>query len=312
MTTYTIEPERSTLHGHFSRTMSPVITVDSGDTVRFRTLDADWVTEFTCSLDNPPTNLESMGKNFEPRTFPEDEGHALCGPVAIRGAKPGMMLAIHFNRIVPGAWGWTYPWFYTPYERKHEIPMILWQLDAERMTGRNQFGHTVALQPFMGVIGMPSDVEGQQATKPPRLHGGNLDCKALVAGSTLYLPIAVEGGLFSLGDGHAAQGDGETGGTAIECPMSLVDVTLELVENPLLNTPYADTPSGWLTMGFDQNLQFAHDAAVRAMQLFIAKRYNVNEKVAHGLMGVVADMRVTQSVNSVQGVHAILPHGALR
>lgn len=308
MTIHTLEPTRETLHGHFSRDMSPALTIDSGDTVRIRTLDANWFTEFTCALDNPPETMAEVGKLFEPINKPEDAGHALCGPIAVRGAKAGQALAIHFNRIVPGEWGWSLPWYGT----EGSLPIIIWQLDAKTMTGRNQHGHTIALEPFCGVIGMPADVDGLQITTPPRINGGNLDCKALTAGTTLYLPVAVDGGLLSLGDGHAAQGDGESGGTAIECPLQLVDITVELINTPLLDVPYADTPAGWLVMGMDQDMQNAHDMALSNMQTFIANRYNVDRLTALSLMGTVVDMRITQTVNGVKGVHAILPHGALR
>jgi acetamidase/formamidase len=164
----------------------------------------------------------------------------------------------------------------------------------------------------MGVMGVANRESGLLSTAPPRITGGNFDCKALTAGSTLYLPIQVEGGLFSVGDGHAAQGDGESGGTAIECPMDVLELGFDLVTDAPLNTPYAVTPSGWLTFGFDEDLNKAHDQALSAMVTLIAGRYHVSEKVALALAGVVVDLRITQTVNGVRGVHAILPHGSLR
>lgn len=312
MAHHSIKPERATLHGCFSRDIPPILTIQPGDSVRYETLDANWFVEPKASTSNPPVVKDDLGIRFSPREMPYDEGHALCGPIYIDGAKPGMMLAIHIERVIPGTWGWVYPFFGTPYEQKDEVPVIFWDLDSERMTGRNQWGHTVALNPFMGVMGMPPDEPGLLSTDPPRITGGNIDCKALIAGSTLYLPIGVEGGLFSLGDGHGTQGDGESGGTAIECGMAEVDVSFDLVEKPIINTPYADTPSGWLTFGFDESLQAAHDMALNAMQDFISARYSVDRLTALGLMGVTVDMHVTQTVNGVKGVHATLPHGAIR
>jgi acetamidase/formamidase len=312
MPTHTIKPSRETLHGDFNKDRAPILSVDSGDTMRFSTLDADWITNFNVSLENPPKDMAALGTRFEPRQSPEDDGHALCGPVYVNGAKPGMALAVHIHRVIPGQWGWVFPWFGTPYEQKHTIPLTIWQLDTECMVGRNPRGHSVALKPFMGVMGVAPAEAGVHSTTPPRNVGGNMDCKELVAGSTLYLPIEVEGALFSLGDGHAVQGDGETGGTAIECPMDLVELSLELIEKPLLPTPYANTPAGWLVMGFDEDLQLAHDKAMSSMQDFLAARYNMTRHEALGLMGVVVDMRITQTVNRVRGVHALLPHGAIR
>jgi acetamidase/formamidase len=312
MTHHTIEPTAETLHGSFSRDFTPVLTIDPGDSVRFRTLDADWVLDDPTTFSEFPTRMEALGTRHTPRHPERDEGHALCGPVAVRGAKPGMMLAVHINRIVPGTWGWSFPWFYTPYERKDTIPLIMWRLDAATMTGHSSTGHTVRLCPFMGVMGMPADEPGFQVTKTPRATGGNMDCKELVAGTTLYLPIAVDGGLFSTGDGHGVQGDGEIGGTAIECPMALVDLTFDLVENPPIRTAHANTPSGWLTLGFDEDLQAACDQAVEAMAQFITTCYGVNHSIAIGLAGNTVDLHITQIVNQVKGVHALLPHGALR
>jgi acetamidase/formamidase len=312
MTIVHIHPTRETLHGHFNKALKPILSIESGDTVRFSTLDADWITDFSVSLENPPKLMKDLGKRFEPRQSPEDDGHALCGPVYVKGAKIGMALAVHIHRVIPGQWGWNYPWFGTPYEQKDTIPLAIWELDSERMVGRNSRGQTIALKPFMGVMGVAPAEEGSHRTSPPRNVGGNMDCKELVAGSTLYLPIEVEGALFSTGDGHALQGDGETGGTAIECPMDLVELNFEVVEKPLLPTPYANTPAGWLTFGFDENLQVAHDKAMSAMQDFLAARYEMTRHEALGLMGVVVDMRITQTVNGVRGVHALLPHGVIR
>jgi acetamidase/formamidase len=312
MAIYHIEPERATLHGCFARDLAPVLTIEPGDTVRYRTLDADWIIADVANADHPVQLMEDLGTRFSPRDPQRDEGHALCGPVAIQGAQRGMMLAVHINRIVPDNWGWTYPWIGTPREEKDAIPLILWTLDAATMTGRNQYKQTVALRPFMGVMGMPPDEPGILSTQPPRLTGGNLDCKELVAGSTLYLPIAVPGGLFSVGDGHAAQGDGESGGTAIECPMALVDLTFGLLSDPPVTTPYANTPAGWICFGLDSDLNLAADMALQAMVTLLATFYGVSEKVALGLAGVVVDLHITQTVNGVRGVHAMLPHGALR
>ncbi len=312
MAIHQLEPETLTLHGSFSRDMQPIAIIDPGDSVHYRTLDASWIKEFDVSLRNPPIIRADLGEYWRPREYPRDDGHALVGPIAIRGAIPGKMLSIRVNQIVPGKWGWLHPWFGTPIEEKNNVPVTIWRLDADRMVGRNSLGHTVALEPFMGVMGMPLDESGFQPTRTPRLTGGNIDCKELVVGSTLYLPIDIRGGLFSVGDGHARQGDGEIGGTAIECPMELVDLTFDLVDKPIISTPYANTPKGWITFGFDEDLQVAHDKALVAMQNFMMRFYRVDEFTALGLMGVVVDFHITQSVNHVKGVHAILPHGALR
>jgi len=201
MAIYTIEPDAQTLHGFFSPDLPPVLTIDSGDTIRFRTLDADWGLEpFTTFVPpGPPPRRRATTTVVGPM------GHALCGPIAIRGAQPGMTLAIRIDALRPGPWGWTW----AGGDLVDGEVLHRWELDLDALRGRNQYGHQVALRPFMGVMGMPPAEPGQHATVPPRVTGGNLDCKELVVGSTLYLPIAVPGGLFSVGDGHALQGDGE-------------------------------------------------------------------------------------------------------
>ena len=306
MATYTIEPERRTLHGKFSRNFPPVLTIDTGDTVIFRTLDAGWGLEPELSLDIPR-------RLFEPRNEELDSGHALCGPVEIRGARPGMTLEVQINDIRPGKFGLT--GVGDPEEYKElgidRRALLTWTLDADAMVGRDQYGHTLSLHPFMGVMGMPPDEAGVHSTSPPRFCGGNLDCKELVAGSRLYLPIAVAGVLFSVGDGHAVQGDGEVCGTAIECPMERVSLTFHLHDNLRLTTPRAITPAGWLTMGLHEDLNEATMIALNAMLDLLEEQYALPRPEALALASLVVDLRITQVVNGVRGVHALLPHGVI-
>ncbi|MBZ0300050.1 MAG: acetamidase/formamidase family protein, partial [Anaerolineae bacterium] len=186
-----------------------------------------------------------------------------------------------------------------------------WTLDPDNGIGRNQFGHSVRLSPFMGVMGMPADEPGIHSTRPPRTNGGNIDCKELGVGSTLYLPIAVAGGLFSTGDGHAVQGDGEVSGTAIECPMERCTLRFDLRDDWTLTTPRAHTPTGWLTFGFHEDLNQATYTALSAMLDLLMELYRVDRAQALALASVAVDLRVTQIVNAAQGVHAFLPHNAL-
>lgn len=311
MTTHIIEPERRTLHGHFSRELPPVLTIDPGDTVRFRTLDAGWGLE-------PPSAPDQPRRRFAPRDPELDDGHALCGPIAIRSAQPGMTLEVQIDLVQPGTWGTTYAGGW-PSELNKRLgvvgaptPPMLWQLDADAQTGRNQHGHTVALRPFMGVMGMPPDQQGVHSTTPPRVCGGNIDCKELVAGSTLLLPIAVPGALFSVGDGHALQGDGEVCGQAIECPMEQVKLTFRLRDDLTLTTPRANTPAGWITFGFHKDLNEATLIALEAMLELLGHQYALPRRDALALASLVVDLRITQIVNEVCGVHALLPHGAIR
>jgi len=153
---------------------------------------------------------------------------------------------------------------------------------------------------------------GIHTTIPPRYCGGNIDCKELVKGSVLYLPIAVENALFSVGDGHAAQGDGEVFGTAIECPMEMVDLTFAVREDMYLKMPRANTPAGWITFGLHEDLNEATIMALEGMLELIQDLYHVDKVEANALASIFVDLRITQIVNFVKGVHAVLPHGAIR
>lgn len=311
MATHYINPERSTLHGKFSRDFEPVLTIVSGDNVIFKTLDARWGVE-------PPETPGGPFRKFEPMIPERDSGHALCGPVFIQGAEPGMTLEVRINEIVPGSWGWTTAggWSCELNDRLGiaDQPGVTfdWRLDADQMVGRNQFGQSVTLRPFMGLMGMPPDEPGLLPTAPPRFTGGNIDCKELVAGSKLYLPIAVLGGLFSTGDGHGVQGDGEVATPALECPMERVDLTFFLHEEMKLTMPRANTPAGWITFGFNENLNEAMFVALEGMLDLIGELHGFTRAEALAWSSLVVDLRVTQIVNGVRGVHAILPHGAIK
>lgn len=312
MTIHSIEPERATLHGTFSREYPPVLTIEPGDTVRFRTLDSGW------HLRPFVTNRDEQECKFQPRVEERDYGHALCGPVAIRGAQPGMALEIQINGIQPGSWGWTIGGCVQNALNKRlgisgECELLNWTLDAETMTGRDQHGHTLVLQPFMGIMGMPPDEPGWHSTIPPRFCGGNMDCKELVAGSTLYLPISVPGALFSTGDGHAVQADGEVSGVAIECPMERVDLTFNLRDDISITMPCAHTPTGWVTLAFHEDLHEASLMALEGMLDLMAEQFSLPRAQALALASLVVDLRITQIVNGgMLGVHAFLPHGAIR
>jgi acetamidase/formamidase len=313
-TTYALQAERQNLHGHFSRDLAPALTIQPGDSVIFEALEYGWHLEpFNMDAPNPEERRQFPGRQPE-----LDDGHALTGPVAIAGARPGQTLAVRINAIQVGAWGacaaggWSADWNDRLGVSAGPGVFHNWTLDARTATGRNQHGHTVSLRPFMGVMGVAPAEPGVHSTVPPRATGGNLDCKALVAGTTLYLPVQAPGALFSTGDGHAAQGDGEVSISAIECPVERVDLTFDLLDDFPIDAPVANTPAGWLAMGFHEDLNQAMVAAVEAMLKLIQRLHGVSRPDALALASVAADFHVTQVVNQVSGVHGILPHGAIR
>ncbi|MBA3824156.1 MAG: acetamidase/formamidase family protein [Ktedonobacterales bacterium] len=308
MATFELVPERRTLHGHFSRDLPPVLTIDSGDTVRCTTLDVGWGEQLPADATSgvPPAGLV--------RDAELDAGHALLGPIAVRGAEPGMALEIAIGALRPGAWGntWTshrQPWY--RYLNVERYTATHWTMSADRTTATSDHGHTVRLRPFLGIMGNAPAEPGRHPTSPPRVVGGNMDCKELVNGSTLWLPVGVTGALFSLGDGHALQGDGEVAGTALECPFDVAELTFTLRPDLHLRTPRANTPAGWLTLGFGATLDDATAIALSAMLDLLGEMHGLSRDDALALASLVVDLHITQIVNGTVGVHAILPHGAL-
>jgi acetamidase/formamidase len=299
--------ERRTLHGHFSRDLEPVLTVAPGDSIAFACLNAGWR-----GLDR-----ERFAER-RPQGDPLDAGHALVGPVEVRGAVAGQVLAVRIDEVTIGPWGitdaggWEMPLNRRLGVHEGETAVLEWELDAAAGLGRDQRGRTVALRPFLGVIGLAPREPGTHSTTPPRPSGGNIDCKELVAGTTLYLPIAVDGGLLSVGDGHAAQGDGEVSQLAIEAPVERARLTLELRADLELSWPFAWTPQAWLTFGFDEDLDEAAEIAIDGMLDLMRREHGLERREALAYASVVVDLRVTQLVNGAKGVHARLTHDALR
>ncbi|RNF41230.1 acetamidase/formamidase family protein [Planococcus salinus] len=307
-----IELDSKNLHSSFNREYQPILTVNSGDSIQLKTLDIQW--GYSASENEERTIFES-------REQEEKLGHPLVGPIAIEGAKPGMVLEIRTNELVPAWYGRNWAAGTQSWQNEKlglvdsERVQLDWKLDPLKMTGSCQIGEQefrVGLSPFLGLMGVAPAEPGTHRTAPPRYCGGNIDCKELVRGSSLFLPVAVEGAMFSLGDGHALQGDGENSGTAIECPMDLVDVTLILHEDKTLTMPQANTPAGWITFGFDEDLNEAAAVALDEMVQLMQQFYGVTKAEATALSSVAVDLHVTQVVNGVKGVHAILPHGVLR
>ena len=323
MVMHSIELGPETLRGYFSREVAPTVTIDSGDSVSCQTLDAGWGALRQADPFVPPVA-------FEPRDTARDYAHALTGPIAVRGARPGMTLEIRFRTIRLSNWGWSAgPALPSQIDARLGLgggaggppavitvptgdQVTLWALDADKQLARTQSGLTIATRPFLGVVGMPADEPGIQTTFPPRFCGGNLDCKELVEGSSLFLPVAVEGGLLSLGDGHAVQGDGEVAGPALACPMERVEVEIVLHRDLRLSMPRAKTSIGWLTFGFHADVNEAWAQATEEMLKLMSELYPFSTKSALALASLVVDLRITQVVNGVRGVHAVLPHGAIR
>lgn len=266
--------------GFFSRDYEPVASVAAGEPVAFRTLNARWEWEPGEEPERPP-----------------NAGHALYGPIEVRGARAGGTLAVHVDEVTPRPWGTTW----AGGER------FDWTLDGEVW----RLGpHAVRSAPFLGVIGLPPPEPGEHSTVPPRRFGGNIDCRLLVAGTTLWLPVPVDGALVFAGDGHGAQGDGEVSGTAIECPLERARLRLEPADLEL-RMPVARTADAWLAFGFHEDLDTAAELATETMLDLMERELGVSRREALALASVAVDLHVTQVVNGAKGVHAVLRDGAL-
>ncbi|MEV4085784.1 acetamidase/formamidase family protein [Nonomuraea fuscirosea] len=305
MTVHHLHPEAGSTIDVLDRDTAPALSVDPGDTVVVRSLDASG------HLGRQRTPGERR-----PTMFADRRGHCLTGPVEVRGAGPGDVLAVRIDSARPGEWGWTIAGAKDNALNRAlgltgEPSWLLWEIDADAGTATSDRGHTVRTAPFLGVIGLPPAEPGPHSTVPPRAAGGgNIDCRELTAGATLYLPVTVPGALLHLGDGHAAQGDGEVCGTAIECPMT-TEVTLDVVTGPPVPGVHAVTPGGRVTFGFDADLNAATAEALAAMLTWMQHLYELDRGTATALASTVVDLRVTQVANETWGVHAVLPHDAI-
>lgn len=304
--THEIPLEPSVFAGYFSRDRTPVRRIRSGDRLVLDIPEANWFR----SEQPKPLKHDSL-EPWDARG-PEDQGHCLAGPFHIEGAQPGMTLEVRIIDVVPGDWGWSgAEQNDTPWGRRLGLTEdswlgLLWSIDADAGFARNQLGDRVRIRPFPGVVGMPPNLPGRHSTVPPRVCGGNLDCRELVAGATLFLPISVEGALVSFGDGHALQGDGEVSGVAVECPLRRLEVEMHLHEDLEIPAPRAETPAGKIAFGLHEDMNEAWALALDNMLKWMMELHGISRLRATALASLCVDLRVTQVVNQVCGVHAIL------
>ena len=303
--------------GTFNAAYPPVLTVNPGDTVTLECLAAGGM-----EVMPPPESGFKIHPALPPlieARVPRLGGHILTGPVAVRGAEPGDMLAVHIGRIEFGIdWGYCgfRPLNGTLPEDFPERCLSHIPIDRARKTCRLPWGTELPLAPFFGVMGVaPPPDWGTISTREPRAHGGNLDNKELTEGAVLYLPVFVPGANFSAGDGHGVQGDGEVCINALETCLTGT-FTLELHKgggsrDPVLSYPRAETATHWITMGMHEDLDVAMKTALREMIAFITSRANISREQAYQFCSLAVDFHVTQTVNGEKGVHGMLRKGVL-
>jgi acetamidase/formamidase len=309
--TYTLKPTPKTITwGYYDGSAPPVLRIRSGDTVHFETLitlNPKWQEEYGVPASQVPQSLRDI---YLEVTNKGPGGHILTGPVYIEGAESGDTLEVRiqgidlalpycYNSFSPGR-GFLPEDF--PYARTRIIP-----LDRERMVAVFGSGVAVPLRPFFGSMGVaPPVMSGRISSAPPWVHGGNMDNKELVAGTILWLPVHVAGALFSVGDGHAGQGNGEVDLSALETSLA---GTLQFVVRKDLKLlyPRAETPTHYVSMGFHEDLTEAAKMAVRNMIDFLVHEKHLSREDAYMLTSVAGDVEITQLVDGNKGVHVLMP-----
>ncbi len=295
--------------GYYDASVPPVLRIASGDRVRVETMIASGLRRVRlagASESEIPESLKAVELGVTDRG---PGAHLLTGPILVEGAEPGDVLEIRFLAIeflhpfgvvafnpVSGVLSEDFPY-------AHE-QLLRWQAGADSVELRD--GVSLKFAPFFGSVGVaPPPLMGRISSIPPGWHGGNIDNKDLVAGSTLYLPVHVQGALLSLGDGHGMQGDGEVVGTALETSLrGTIEVLIH--KGRRLRWPRAETPTHYISMGFHEDLDEAARLATREMVEFLVAEKGLSRDDAYVLCSLAADLHVTQVVDQKKGVHAMI------
>nr|WP_295113688.1 acetamidase/formamidase family protein [uncultured Caulobacter sp.] len=322
-----------TVHwGYFDPSTKPSLRIRSGDLVQ-----AEAITHH--AGDAPELMMdEAVTRIF--REIPEDDRnpgvHIMTGPIYVEDAKPGDVLEVRYLRMVPrnnygsnlaANWGYLYKEFGEKervtiyeldantntasalyaydFEGKYLIPGTITHCpDCDRQPALK--GVRIPARPHLGTAGVAPAVNGRVSTIPPGEHGGNIDNWRIGAGATMYYTVQVEGGLFSIGDPHVSQGDGELSGTAIE---SSLTVLMQIVLRKDIQTPgpLLETPKWWIVHGFNEDLNLAMRDASTKMLSLLSDQVGLSKNDAYSLMSVAADFGVTQVVDGTQGCHVRIP-----
>jgi acetamidase/formamidase len=295
-------------YGYYWSEAKPALHVNSGDIVEIETM-----------LTNTPTGLERMG--VKPEDIPQNlrdivaqdtgslkgpGGHILTGPIYVEGADSGDVLEVRMQSItLPIAYGYNgCSGFMRELCEVRGSKLIA--MDRQKMTAEVAPGIVVPLRPFWGSMGVaPAAALGRVSSNPPGRHAGNLDNRELVAGTTLYIPVFVKGALLEVGDGHAAQGDGEVDQTAIETNLrGRIQVIVR--KDMKLEWPRGETPTHWITMGTDTSLTVATKTAIKEMVKFLQETKGITQTQAYQAASMAADLHITQLVDGNVGVHMMI------
>jgi acetamidase/formamidase len=319
---HVVESTKETVRlGVYDANLPPILTVDSGDTISYTNTWSHFLNEMQPGV--PVDRLAEL-RLANPGKGP----HSIIGPIAVRGAEPGDLLEVRYRKLQPFGWGAV---FDNPGSLKTGLlPDDYAQgrvryMDLDVRAGKAEFAPNIniPLRPFQGTLGLappdgyfPPLSPGVTSSVPPGPHAGNVDLSELTEGSTLYIPVWKPGGLIFTGDSHAVQGDGEICLTALETRMKEMRIQVVLHKQKKFEWPIAETGTHWILLGLDRDLNAAMVMAARNAIKFLAARTDLNELDAYALCSVAVSFRVTQVVDIVRGVHAMIPKnlfsGALR
>lgn len=305
-----IATTENTHTGFFDCTIPPVLTINSGDKVILNTLML-MENRLRCGM-----TFDEFSAMLKTRT-PGVPPHTLTGPIFVKGAEPGDVLEVRIEKLKPmncgvnfnqpgklGAGGLP--------EDFAEGQFKTLTFNAERTEAAFSRDIMIPLRPFPGIMGVAPRPGEKRPSGVPDYFGGNIDNKEMMAGSTLYLPVNVDGALFSTGDLHAAQGDGEVNLTAIETALEEGIFRFVVRKDMQLERPMAETPNHWITMGFHKDLNEAVKIALRDAIRFLVKNKGLTPNDAYAFCSIAVDLRITQIVDGNKGVHSMIPKGVFK
>lgn len=323
----------ATVHwGYFSASLAPVLRIRSGDLVRIEAVTHH-------AGDDPDLMFDGGVEALFAGIAPEERRpgpHIMTGPIHIEGARPGDLLEVRYLEMTPRCLygsNLAASWGYLHEELGRKDRVTIYEIDPHASTARALYaydfpdaygtpgaitrcpecdrqsalpGVRIPIRPHLGTAGVAPDVAGRVSSVPPGKHGGNIDNWRIGAGATMYYPVQVDGALFSLGDPHISQGDGELSGTAIEASLDVL-MQIRVRRDFSFPSPLLETPDSWIVHGFDADLNVAMRNAALDMLAFLTEQRRLSRDDAYSLMSVAADFAVTQVVDQRRGIHVRVP-----
>lgn len=294
----------TTQWGWFDNAQPPVLRIRPGDRVALETLMA------SANQVLPGVSIDEITRLR--KDHPGRGPHTITGPIHVEGAEPGDVLKVHIERIVPKPYGanWNLPGELGLGQFPDRFPdgqVRYFYFDLRHSTTEFAPGIRVPLRPFPGVLGVARAEPGPYSTVPPGPFGGNMDVREMVEGTTVYLPVFVEGALLWSGDSHAAQGNGEINLTAIETAFNELRLHVELIKRRTLAWPRIETPTHWITVGYDRDLNEALEILKAETRAFLAETQDLKPEIVDEWMATRYDCRIAEVVNQVKGVFCMIP-----